>query len=90
VNMNIVKFLFISHELFITSAPYVPPRGPVSVVGIATGYGLDSPGIESQWGEIFRTCPDRSWGPPTVLYNGYQVFPRLKSGRSVTLTPHPF
>jgi hypothetical protein len=24
--------------------------GPGSSVGIATGYGLDSPGIESQWG----------------------------------------
>ena len=25
------------------------PRRPVSVVGIATGYGLDCPGIESSW-----------------------------------------
>ena len=25
-------------------------RKPGSVVGIATGYGLDSPGIESRWG----------------------------------------
>jgi hypothetical protein len=25
----------------------------------ATGYGLDGPGIESRWGEIFRTRPDR-------------------------------
>ena len=25
--------------------------------------------------EIFRTCPDRSWGPPSLLYNGYRVFP---------------
>jgi hypothetical protein len=25
-------------------------------------------------GEIFRTCPDRSWGPPSLLYNGYRVF----------------
>jgi hypothetical protein len=33
--------------------------GPSSSVGIATGYGLDGPGIESQWGQIFRTCPDR-------------------------------
>jgi hypothetical protein len=40
-------------------------------------------------GEIFCTLPDRSWGPPSILYNGYGVFPRLKSGRSVTLTPHP-
>ena len=35
-------------------------RGPGSVVGIATGYGLDGPGIESRWGgEIFLICPDR-------------------------------
>ena len=33
-------------------------RGPGSVVGIATAYGLDGPGIESRWGEIFRTSPD--------------------------------
>ena len=49
-----------------------------SVVGIATAYGLDGPGIESRWGEIFRTCPDRPWGPPSLLYNGYRVFPRGK------------
>jgi len=49
--------------------------GPGSVVGIATGYGLDGPGIESRWGEIFRTCPDRPWGPPSLLYNGYLVIP---------------
>jgi len=41
--------------------------GPGSVVGIATGYGLDGPGIESRWGQDFRTCPDRPWGPPSLL-----------------------
>ena len=25
--------------------------------------------------EIFRTCPDRPWGQPSLLYNGYRVFP---------------
>jgi hypothetical protein len=30
-----------------------------SVVGIATAYGLDGPGIEPGAGEIFRTSPDR-------------------------------
>jgi len=54
-----------------------------SVVGIASGYGLDGPGIESWWGEIFRICQDRPWGPPT------QSFPGVKSGRGVTLTLHP-
>jgi hypothetical protein len=37
-------------------------------------YGLDCPGIESRWGEIFRTRPGLPWGPPSLLYNGYQVF----------------
>ena len=26
-------------------------------------------------GEIFHTCPDWPWGPPSPLYNGYRVFP---------------
>jgi hypothetical protein len=38
--------------------------------GVATGYELDGPGIESRWGEVFRTCPDRPWGPSNLLYNG--------------------
>jgi hypothetical protein len=50
--------------------------GRGSVVGIATGYGLDGPGIEPRWGDgIFRTCPERPWGPPSLLYNGYRTFP---------------
>ena len=40
-------------------------------------------------GEIFCTCPDRPWGPRSLLYNGYRVFPGVKSGRSVTLSPDP-
>jgi hypothetical protein len=49
--------------------------GPGSSVNIATDYGLDSLGIEFQWGEIFCTFPDRAWDPPSLLYNGYWVFP---------------
>jgi len=46
----------------------------------ATRYGLDGPGIKSRrGGEIFRTRPDRPWGPPSLLYNGYRVFPRGKA-----------
>jgi len=26
-------------------------------------------------GKIFRTRPDRPWGPPSFLCNGYRVFP---------------
>jgi hypothetical protein len=63
--------------------------GPGSSVGVATDYGLEGPGIESRWGEIFRTRPDRPWGPPMLLYNRYRVFPGVESGRAMTLTSHP-
>jgi hypothetical protein len=48
--------------------------GPGSVVGIATGYGLDGPGSNPGKGEVFRTCPDRPRSPPSLLYDGYRVF----------------
>ena len=45
---------------------------------IAIDYGLDGPGIESGWDEIFCTCPDRPWGSPSLLYDVYRVFPEGK------------
>jgi hypothetical protein len=47
--------------------------GRDSSVGIATRYGLDGPEIDFQWGRDFRTRPCRPWGPPSLLYKGYQV-----------------
>ena len=35
------------------SQVYLRMCGPGSVVGIATAYGLDGPGIESRWGRDF-------------------------------------
>jgi len=64
--------------------------GPCSSVGIETGYGLDGPGIESRWGdEIFRTCPFRPWGPSSLLYNGYRVFPGGKKRPGPDADPLP-
>jgi hypothetical protein len=45
------------------------------LVDIAFGYGLDGPGSNPGGCEIFRTCPDRPWGLPSLLYNDYRVFP---------------
>ena len=56
--------------------------GRDSSVGIATRYGLDRLEIKSQWAEIIRTHPDQLWGPPSLLYNVYQVFPRGKAARA--------
>ena len=37
--------------------------------------GLAGRGSNPGGGEILRTCPDRPWGPPSLLYNGYRFFP---------------
>jgi hypothetical protein len=64
--------------------------GPGSSVSIATGYRLDSLGIKSRWGgEILRTCPDRPSGLPSLLYNGYRVFPRGKEWPARDAEPSP-
>jgi hypothetical protein len=65
-------------------------EGPNSVVGIATGYGLDEPRIKSRWGARF-SAPVRT-GPEahrTSCTTGSGSFPGVKSGWGVTLTPHP-
>ena len=66
------------------------PGGQDGSVGISTRYRLDGPGIESRWGgEIFRTRSDRSWGPPSLLYNGYRVFPGGKAAGAWSWSPTP-
>jgi hypothetical protein len=58
-------------------------------VGIAICYGLDGPGSNPGGGKIFRTCPDRLWSPPSLLYNDYRhSFPGVKRP-DLTLTAHP-
>jgi hypothetical protein len=58
-------------------------------VGITTRYGPDGPGIESRGGEILRTRPDGPWGPPSLLYNVYFVFPGGKSAGVWRWPPTP-
>jgi hypothetical protein len=48
-----------------------------SVKRLATGWKVR--GSNPGGGEIFRTRPDRSWGPPSLLYDGYRVFTRGKA-----------
>jgi hypothetical protein len=44
-----------------------------SVQQLATGWMVQ--GLNHGGGEIFRTHPVRPWGPSSLLYNEYQVFP---------------
>ena len=48
-------------------------RVAYSVYRLATGWTVW--GSNTGEGEIFRSCSDRPWGPPSLLYNGYRVFP---------------
>jgi hypothetical protein len=48
-----------------------------TVQRLATGWTVRGPNLGG--GEIFCTCPDRSWGPPSLLYSGYRVFPGGKA-----------
>jgi hypothetical protein len=57
-----------------------------SVYRLATG--LTVQGSNPGGDEIFRTCPDRPWGLPSLLYNGTGSFPVVESGQGVTLTPY--
>jgi len=73
------EFLFLSYNCL--------GRWPGSVVGIATGYGLDGPGIESQCG---RDLPHLSRPPhPASCKLVTGSLPGVKSGKGMTLTPQP-
>ena len=58
-----------------------------SVQRLATGWTIrgQNPGGDG----IFRTRPDRPWGPPSLLCNGYRVFPggRKRPGRNADPSP---
>jgi hypothetical protein len=59
---------------------------PGSSVNIVSGYGLDDRTIEvlspaeATGFFLYLLCPDRLWGPPSLLYNGYVgPFPGAKA-----------
>ena len=60
-------------------------RGPGSVVGIATGYGLDGPGSNPGGGARFSD----PGAHPASCKMGTGSFSGVNSGRGVTLNSHP-
>jgi hypothetical protein len=62
--------------------------GPGSSLGIAIGYGLEGPGIESQWGRDFPHLSGPAPGPTQPPVQWVPGFSRgVESGRALTLTP---
>jgi len=57
------------------------------VLRLATAWTVQgwNPGV----GKIFRTRPVRPWGPPSLLYNEYRVFPRDKAAGPWNWPPTP-
>jgi pyruvate-formate lyase len=78
----LMKAVSFRSSLLTTISQYINRR---SVVGIATGYGLDDRGVGVRVMvglKIFTSPsrPDRLWGPPNPLFNGYrELFPRGKA-----------
>ena len=61
-----------------------------SSVSIATDYGLDGPGIESRWGEIFQLSR-LTLGPTQPLVQGVPCLSRggkVRPGRAADHSPH--
>jgi hypothetical protein len=59
----------LSSSLLFQTATYYKPG---SSVGIATGYGLDGPGIESRWGGDFPHLSRPALGPTQVPVQSVQ------------------
>ena len=63
--------------------------GRDNVVGIATRYGLDGPGIEIRWGRDLARRSRKNFRPTHSPYNEYKVIPEGKApGRGVDTHPH--
>jgi hypothetical protein len=73
-------------EFFIIVANVV---GSGSVVGIATGYGLYGPGMESRGGRDFPLVHTVPGAHPASCKIGTGSFLGVKCGRGVLLTTHP-
>jgi hypothetical protein len=75
---------FCKHSSHPSCMLYTPPTSPFSSYSCL--YCMLIPG----GGDIFPTRPDRPWGAPSLLYNGYRVSSPVvkRPGRGVDHPPH--
>ena len=77
------KFFFTRHKfgLLISEARNAPKNS------VCTGWTVR--GLNPGGNEIVPTRPDRPWGPPSLLNNGYRDIPGSKAAGIVVDSPHP-
>jgi hypothetical protein len=80
LNYNVAEALKIAHNVINLKSPVLKMLTAIaqSAKRLATGWTVCR-GLNSGGGNIFRTRPDRPCGPPTLLCNGYRVFPGSKT-----------
>jgi hypothetical protein len=87
--MNYVYNNQLDALLILNNLMFVPcitvDRVAQSVWRLATGWTVR--GSKPSRGEIVRTRPDLPWGPPSLLYNRYQV---LAGGKAAGAPPTPY
>ena len=82
VAQAIYSYLFFT----VTTVPHTAAIAQ-SVPQLATGWTVR--GSNPGGGEIFRTRPDRPWGPPSLLRKRYRVFPGVKAAGAWRWPPTP-
>jgi hypothetical protein len=89
LGMVTVPTITLKQQIFKVYTPYISGRD--CVVGTATRYGLDGPGIESRWGVRFSAPVQTGPGAhPASCTMGNGTFPGVKRpGRGVDYLPHP-
>jgi hypothetical protein len=83
---NIHRFMFsiimaLRKAKYLKCGSYIDVCGLDSVVGIATGYGLGGPGIESRWGRDYPHLSSPALGP---IQPPLQWVPGLCRGEKAT------
>jgi len=85
-HFNLLNLLSCNFNNFVTSAK---DSGPGSLVGVATGYGLNGPGTQTRWGRDFPHLSRPAVGPTQLSCTmGTGSFSGVNNGRGVTLIPH--
>jgi len=81
-SVSMKKFKINGSHYWVAFYRYIQQKGQECSVGIATRYTWTVRESNPRGAKIFRTRPNRSWGKPSQLYNGYRVFPGCKAARA--------